>query len=431
MWPPGPRVAGPALLRLTVALDDREEKLVEVRTATGIALGSVDVRFADPHQRFGLTLDAERARLAAEEGVELRLARATTPLWIFAGPPAPARHRPHLVALRQGDERSRLSRRLAAVDSVQPFGWMEGCVLEALTDMAAAFPGDGARVERAARRHLGLYLGRGRLEYEDPRSRVADGRIYGVEATLPFAVVARLLPCHPAIDLAVDAWRTLTDGDGCVRDAATTAEGGYTVGYPMAVVARGRGLPELGRAAVRQQLVRRERLLAHGAVHLRQLAGGRRTFRHWARAYAWYLLGLVRTARELDGMVDTDELWAAFRRTARSVVDAQGRGGLWYCFIDMDDSGVEASGSAGIAAALALGHEAGRLERWAADAAVRAWAGLTACLTPDGWLAGSSQANKGGEQLQLCGYRVISGSGTGLMGQLGAALVRLAARGVR
>jgi hypothetical protein len=415
-------------LRITVALDDREEKLLDIRSAaTGSRLGSIDVRFADPHQRFGLALDAAGARAAMEEGVEVRLARGATPLWIFAGPPAPAGHRPHLLPASAGGGPGVLLRRLAAVDSAQPFGWMEGCVLDALTDLAAEFP-----VARTAlQRHLDLYVGRGRLEYEDPRGRVADGRIYGVEATLPFAALARLRPRHPALELALAAWRERTDGDGCVRDGPTTAEGGYTAGYPMAVIARRRGSPELARAAVRQQLARRDRLIAGGALHLRQLEDGRRTFRHWARAYAWYLLGLVRTARELDAcrLAPTAERWAAARAAARTAVDTQAADGLWACFVDAPESGPEASGSAGIAAALALGHGAGALDRRAAEAATRAWAALTRHVTADGWLAGSSQANKGGEALQRGGYRVLSGSGTGLLGQLGAALARLQAAG--
>src|SRR2546430_7314294 len=74
VWSDTTRVAGAALLRVTVALDDREEKLVDVRTAaTDAPLGRLDVRFADPHQRFGLALDAAHARRAAEEGVAVRL----------------------------------------------------------------------------------------------------------------------------------------------------------------------------------------------------------------------------------------------------------------------------------------------------------------------------------------------------------------------
>lgn len=432
VWPSTRCVSGPALLRVTVGLDDREAKILDVRSrATGVRLGCMDVRFADPHQRFGVTLDRRAVRLAMDEGVDIRLAGGGAPLWIFSGPPAPVRHRPHLLPLTPGSERTALFRRLASVDSVQPFGWMEGCVLDAQLDMAAAFPGARRALEGAAGRHLELYLGRGRLEYEDPRGRVADDRIYGIEATLPFAALARLRPGHPAIDLALEAWRARTDAEGCVRDGPTTAEGGYTVGYPMAVIARRRASPGLARAAAAQQLLRRDRLHHRAALHLRRLGDGRLTFRHWARAYAWYLLGLVRTARELDGLVDTRELWAAARATALRVAEAQTELGLWHCFLDAPDSGPEASGSAGIAAALALGHEAGRLGGWAADAAACAWTGLCALLTPDGWLGGSSQANKGGEALQLGGYRVVSGSGTGLLGQLGAALARAAGPGTR
>jgi Glycosyl Hydrolase Family 88 len=429
-WPGHRGSAGPALLRLTVAVDDRQDRLLEVRSAAArVPLGRLVVRCADPHQRFGLALDARAAALALDEGVEVRLLRGTGPLWVFAGAAAPVRHRPHLLPAAGGDEQAELLRRLASVDSVQPFGWMEGCVLDAQIELAAALPAARGALLRAARRHLAMYLPGGRLVYEDPRGRVADDRLYGIEATLPFAALARLDPTHPALDGAVRWWRERADADGCVRDAATTAEGGYTVGWPMAAIARRRGSRELARLAVRQQLVRRERLRHGGVLHLRQLADGRRTFPNWARAHAWHLLGLVRTARALDGLVDTTDLWAAAGRAAEEVAGAQTERGLWHCFVDAPATGPEASGTAGIAAALALGREAGRLDRWAGEAAARAWAGLRDLLTPDGWLAGSSQANKGGEALQRGGYRVVSGSGTGLVGQLAAARVLLARRG--
>ncbi|WP_437206165.1 hypothetical protein [Planctomicrobium sp. SH664] len=46
---------------------------------------------------------------------------------------------------------------------------------------------------------------------------------------------------------------------------------------------------------------------------------------------------------------------------------------------------------------------------------------FTVQLTPDGFLQGASQSNKGGEDLQRSEYRVIYQMGMGLMAQLLAA----------
>ena len=55
-------------------------------------------------------------------------------------------------------------------------------------------------------------------------------------------------------------------------------------------------------------------------------------------------------------------------------------------------------------------------------AAVKCLAGLKPYLTPDGFLGGASQSNKGGPGLQRSDYRVIYQMGMGLMAQLIAAL---------
>lgn len=80
-------------------------------------------------------------------------------------------------------------------------------------------------------------------------------------------------------------------------------------------------------------------------------------------------------------------------------------------------------GSAGIAAALALGVKAGLLSAAMREPAARAAQALSAALTPDGFLKGVAQVNKGGEALQRDDYRVISQFGMGLLAQLYAALV--------
>ncbi|GAA4399201.1 hypothetical protein GCM10023187_10680 [Nibrella viscosa] len=86
------------------------------------------------------------------------------------------------------------------------------------------------------------------------------------------------------------------------------------------------------------------------------------------------------------------------------------------------ETGPETSGTAGIAAALAIGHNWGRLPQSYEKVVHTAWNGLKSHLTPDGYLRGTAQANKGGEDLQRNGFRVISPYTLGFLGQIQAAM---------
>jgi hypothetical protein len=70
---------------------------------------------------------------------------------------------------------------------------------------------------------------------------------------------------------------------------------------------------------------------------------------------------------------------------------------------------------------LAIGAKQGWLDADLGKSADKCLAGLKNHLTPDGFLDGVSQANKGGEPLQRRRYRVIYNMGMGLMVQLIAA----------
>ena len=82
----------------------------------------------------------------------------------------------------------------------------------------------------------------------------------------------------------------------------------------------------------------------------------------------------------------------------------------------------DSSGSAGIAAALALGAKYGMLPAEARLSAQSTLNALLDHLTDDGFLTGVAQSNRDGERLQRDDYRVIFQMGMGLMGQLMAAL---------
>ncbi len=133
---------------------------------------------------------------------------------------------------------------------------------------------------------------------------------------------------------------------------------------------------------------------------------------------AWYLLGLTKTIKHLPDSPDRQKLLVAFREAAAQVIADQQSNGLWYCFFDQPATGYETSGSAGVAAALAHGYQHGYLDKNARNAARKAKKGLQSYLTPDGFLTGSAQANKGGIALQTDGFRVIAPYTLGFLAHL-------------
>jgi hypothetical protein len=425
-WPAAARaedIAGTARFRVSIALDEREVKSLQVMArADRRVLGCFDLRYAHVFQPFELLLDRSATAEALAGGLTLTLTRGTGALWLLAdGPSNGSLLLPHLALDGSGATRDRLrafEQRLDSLDSLQPFGWLEGCVLDALRDLGLGGAQDAHLAQFFDRSPVS---GRSGLIHEDLFSARCDDALEGIESTLMFASLARVWPQHPAIALAVNHWRTWMRADGIVQDGDTlSAEGSYTVAYPMAVVARLR--PEwawLANSAVAQLRARRDALRIDDDLWLRRQDDGRRTFRNWARAAAWYLLGLVRTLIELDD--PPPDLAAECRQIAEWAAARQDADGLWACFIGEKTSS-DTSGSAGIAAALALGVKHGWLPSSLRPAAERTLSALVGHLTPDGFLGGVAQTNKAGEALQRSDYRVIGQFGMGMMGQLVAAL---------
>ncbi len=420
------RVEREARFRIAVAVDVREEKFVEVYLpSTQRVLGTLDIRYPSVYIPYELPLTPADAGASLREGVGLRMVKGELPLWVLNRPKG---HEgtavpllPHLYwPSRPGADRLvRLVDRMASEASLQQFGWMEGCVLEGLWELERAFGAD--RIRPVIERHLNSFLDpQGRLRYEDPRSVPADGRIYSAEmATLPFATLARVWPDHPAINVAIDWWLETVDGErGIIGHSNLTAEGSYVTAYPLAVVARIHGRTDLARLAVQHLLARKERLFDGQALYQQRRIDGRFMFRNWARGCAWYILGLARTLAELGDFSERPLLEEELRLVAAWLMRFQRDDGLWSCYIDEPATGVETSGSSGIAAALALGFTNGWLPVEAFASARRTLIALEEFLTPDGFLMGVCQMNKGGEPLQRGGYRVISQMGMGLMSQL-------------
>lgn len=414
-------------LRFTTSIDDREVKRVAVRLAvTGRHLGHVDLLHAHALEPFQLRLSAADYAAASHEGVTLTLTQATSPLWILADtlPAGAGPLRPGLVPDHGGDPLTGFFSIIGSISSVQTFGWMEGCVLDALHDLHSA-TGE-LRWRRALDAHFSLFItADNQLVYENPRSLPVDGAIYGIEGTLPFAQLAKIAPGHPLLDLVLDYYRTKLNPDGTFTHPETiTAEGSYTIAYPLAVLAQNRRDPALATLSSNTLRVRRASLRRSDGLWLRHHENGNRTFRSWARGVAWYLLGLQRSLEHLRGLAETADLEAELLSAADWALSHQRADGLWGCFLDDTETLADTSGAAGIAAALARGASAGLLPDRHRVAAEACWRALPAYLTSDGFLDGAAQSNRGGEPLQRGPYRVLSPMGMGLMGQLAAALGR-------
>jgi unsaturated rhamnogalacturonyl hydrolase len=439
IWPDAGRSSTPPLqsgsrLRITVALEYRDVQFVEVSLAqSGLHLGYFDIRYAYVFQPFELILTAELTEAVLREGVQLRLqGEGDRQLWIFdelEGDPARQLFVPHLLIGEGSDRFESYLQSMASLSSLQPFGWLEGCVLDGLYALRKEIGAE--RADSVIEAHLGQFVdAEGRLRYEDLKGRKADGAFTTIEATLPLAVIVKHRSDHPLVKQALIFWdaKGINDSGAIIDGDALTAEGVYTVAYPLAVIASRLGRGDLAELAIRQALLRRDWLTRDKHVYLRyHQHAGTHTFRSWSRAFAWYMLGMTRTWIELKGsgyaaLPGVDELEHELLRVAEVALAWRQQEGLWSCFLDEPGTGIETSGSAGIATALALGAKHGLLPQKYFDVAVESLDALKAYLTPDGILSGVSQRNAGGMELQTGGYRVLSQMGMGLMAQLYAAV---------
>jgi rhamnogalacturonyl hydrolase YesR len=427
------RVAGGSRLRIAVALDYREAQRVEAYLGRSEErIGSFDIRYAYTYQPFEIILDDEQTRAAIREGVTLRMEGDGQPLWIFdelQGNESRKLFVPHLL-IGGGERRmEQFLNSIASLSSLQPFGWLEGCVLDGLY---ALRPIVGAsRIDPVIEAHLGQYLSAdGQLLYEDLHGQAADDALTTIEATLPLAIIAKFRPDHPVVKRAISFWESRSEASGgaIVDGNSITAEGMYTVAYPQAVIAAKLGRADLAEQAIGQALLRRDTLARDNHLFLRyNRMSDTHYFRSWSRAYAWYMLGMTRTWHELKHsefgrLPGVGEMEQELKRIADVAMHWVRPEGLWTAFLSEPETGPETSGSVGIAAALALGANYGLLGQHHYDAAAKTLEAIRPHLTPDGILSGVTQHNAGGIELQTCGYRVLSQMGMGLLAQLYAAV---------
>ncbi|WP_171652721.1 glycoside hydrolase family 88 protein [Paenibacillus foliorum] len=426
-------------LRITFASNIKGEVEVEAfLPESKRRIGLFDVRYAYSKQMFEIAVDPGMVDGIYREGIGLRLTKGTEAVWILWGEGKDCSvFAPHLLVLPETEDftsKNRLAlfnHHLKSQVCYHRSGWMEGCVLDGLYDLYRQT--EDITYLHAVKNHLQQFLADNSGSEEHSGPRVQNGKIVAdvTERTLPYAVLARIEPDHPAIGALIEHWYADKREDGSVYDRETdtiTGEGVYTAGYPMAAIAAALDRDDLAELALRQLLSRKERLAAEAGIYLRADVQGQRTYLNWARAWAWYLLGAARILIELkDWSLKSPNLYyeeaaKEFVRAAVIAASMQQEDGLWAVFTDDPVTGAEAGGSAGIAAALALGVRYGFLEEAFRSKAETAWDGLLLHLTPDGLLGGVSQTNQGGEELQRSGYRVLFQMGMGLMAQLGAAL---------
>ena len=421
-WPDLPPGENPTRLRIAAGLDERDKKTVEVFLPhSGRVIGQIELWYASQFQLYELTLSSADVAAIRLEGAALRLTRGDPFEVLVTGHDLPDALRPHLMLAGRADASTEFFARLGSLASIQQFGWMEGCVLDGLLDLAA-LP-EHSNLLQTAKRHLSLFVHNGKLIYENYACEPSDGRIYGIEGSLPFAALARLEPQSPLLDLALQFWRSQRQPNGSVQDSTyTSSEGAYTVAYPLAEIARARGSKELMLLAL-EQIRLRQSALFDGQQFWRTLTSdGRRGNRNWARGIAWQMIGMTRTLALACNYPESSDLVQAFPVFANWIARFQRPDGLWSVFVDEPTLTPDTAGSAGIAAALGIGAMHGWLGPSARAAAARALEGLYGYLTPDGFLGGVSPSNKGGEDLQRSSYRNIFQMGMGLMAQLVAVL---------
>ncbi|MGE9267253.1 MAG: glycoside hydrolase family 88 protein [Verrucomicrobiales bacterium] len=417
-------------LRLSSALDLREVTTLRASLAqSGEALGEFDFNHAPVFQIIELPLSRTQAEKVLSQGLRLTRTAGKSPLHLFAparvGRSLPPLLQPHLMIAGKSDRWAEFHRRLLADNgTIQTFGWMEGCLLDGLRDLAQGDPHSPA--SHALSRRLDLFLVGSDLRYEDPRSRPADNRVYGIEGSLPFSVIAHTHPRHPSLDTAVEFWkkheRKSGFAQGSIQDGGTcTAEGSYTVGHALMQVAVARQDPALVELALTQFRVRRDVLLDDNKDLWLRNNGKGRHMKNWARGVTWYYLGLIRGLAATPDGHDTSDLEAEALRMMDFVLAHQQENGLWRNFLHDLSQSVDTSGSAGIAAALAIGARHGILPaEKALPAARRALAGLENHLTADGLLEHGTPSNRSKEA--STNKRVIFPVGMGLAAQLIAAL---------
>jgi rhamnogalacturonyl hydrolase YesR len=399
--------------RLCLVSGQRTFQYLEVLSAQGKLLGSVDLSISVSFQIIEFQIPIDKLNTVLNDGIKIICRGKGSPVTFFLpSPEVPSSFYPHLLRVEPKlSSKEAFLYQMASRSSLTNFGWQEGCVLDGLAALSKAFKSNNL-YQKALDDHL-------KIIFEEGKTPEIDGSI---EATLCIAQLALKYPNHPEIAKTLVFWGKKEDGEGGIIDGKqTAAEGSYTVAWPLAVLAKQLNRPDLAEKSILQLRLRRDRLVdGEGAIWLRHYKNGnpQRTYKLWSRGVAWYLLGL---AKSLDYLPNPpDDLIAELQRTVQYLIPFQTEEGLWRVFANDSQTAPETSGTAGIAAAMAIGVRRGWLGKDAERSAQKALIGLYGRLTPDGFLTAVAHSNmkEGGEPFQRKTKGTILQFGMGMMAQL-------------
>jgi len=421
VWPDLDVREGAGCFRVCVGIDERDSKVLECYLPDSEKrVGLMDLKFVSQFQLYELEVSKENLAEIGRQGLALRLLSGSDFEIITGGADVPEPFLPHLMYRGKGDPMSEYFLRMNSLACVQPFGWMEGCVLEGLMALGGC-PGYEQMLV-SAKNHVDHFMIRGDLIYEDPKSKPVKNEIYGAEGGLPFGAIAQFYPESPLLDVAVEQWQSWKDDEGMIYGGGITTEGAYTIAYPLAEIARVKQSPELMQLALAQLDGRLARLFDGKIFYRGVRKNGERFDAMWSRGIAWQLLGMARSMEVAKEMVDISNMIRDFQQVVKWAMTFQRRDGLWSIYLNESDTLPDTGGSAGIAAAMAIGVKNGWLERSDVRVPRKALKGLKKYLTDDGFMGGVSQSNKGGVSLQRGDFRALYQIGMGLFGILFANL---------
>jgi len=419
-------IHGDLHFRITAAIDIREEVLLEAfLPVCGETIASLDIKYAHPFQPFETPVENKWLAEIIRQGLGLRMIKGTQDAWFFQ---PDSKHtdnfglQPQLISGTYPGTKVEFFENLYSMNSFSPFGWMGGCVIDALLELSRK--GD-SKANKTLQKHLACFLDDSKgIIFENPMTEPMDGRFNSIEDFLPFAAIASHYPEHPSVQMAVDYCLSRMKPDGLIASGDhVTTEGCYTLAYPLAQIAILRNDRKLADIAL-NQLVHRIRLLStDDSVYQRNDIGKGTGFKNWGRGITWYVLGMAKTIHLIgnSSFADLPQMELVkieFVRAMKWVYQFQNENGMWCSFVDKPETMPDTTVTAGIASAIAWGVQQKLLPETDIQKAEKALKSLHNYLTADGFLTHVSQINRGGEALQSNGYRVISQFALGLMSQL-------------
>ncbi len=418
---------GKLFLRLMVAMDTRDQREVSVVLAkSGKTIGKLPIWYASALQLFECELHTDVVKLM-EEGIRLTLKEENEPVYLVSSSELTGSHLHVANPGKALPSSTAFLNTFYGMRSLHPFGWMEGCTLDGLQELSRS--GRFPQAKTALEQRLALFIPDDQnLVYENPNTQPSDNQFNNLEAGLPFVAVIEKYPTHPSIKLFTDFCENRVE-NGKSRSVDFTTEGCYTLAYPLAAVAKISGNKDWYDLALFELEERIRYLTDDKAVYQRASTDGTmKGFRNWGRSYTWFLLGLARTTAILrqDPSFGKDlrlaRIREAFQYYASLALEHQQPDHSWRAYLDLPETGYDASATAGLGASLLYGKRLGWLPDLPDSKLYAIRQRLEQSLTPDGFLANNCQINRGGEELQKSPYRVISQYVMGLMAHLYAHL---------